>query len=201
LGSHRAQDWEQVWRRLDFGEIFPVLFHLSLWMPEISVNAPSEMATLMDRGFEPFLRAAFFSLLCPRLRDDQYQGLIGNGKVHPQASPCSLIVDAGARVRSLFLYQNGKEIALLPFTEFNAGRMTGVQLDRIGVLDFEWCKGIVQRAILRAGCDARIHLKLSKSIRSFRLRTRIQEKGSRKSIEDDLNLESGNIYFLDRFQK
>ena len=58
----------------------------------------------------------------------------------------SLIVDAGARIRSLFVQQKEAEITLLPCGGFEHGRMTGVQLDQIGVLDFEWSKGTMQRA-------------------------------------------------------
>ncbi len=201
LGSHRAQDWESVWRRQDFCEIFPVLYHLSQWTPEFSLQAPSEMAQLLDKGFEPFLLAAFFGILCPRLIDDQFQGLLANEQVHPHASPCSLIVDAGERIRSLFVAQKKKEIALLPSNEFDAGRMTGVRLDRIGVLDFEWSKRMLQRVIFHAEHDAEIHLKLPKPLCSFRIRSRMQDKGCRKSIDDRLDLEVGKIYIIDRFQK
>jgi len=201
LGCHRAQDWGSVWSRLDFSEIFPVLFHLSQWMPDFPIHAPSPMQKLLDRGLEPFLRAAFHGVLCPRLNDDQFQGFLENAKVHSQDSPCSLIVDAGVRIRSFFIQQKVNELELLPDTEFEAGRMTGVRLEQIGSLDFEWSKGTMQRAILHAAQSEHIRLKISKSIRKFRLRTRMQEKGSIKSIDDILDLEAGKKYFLDRFQK
>ncbi len=201
LGSHRALDWENVWRRLDFSEIFPVLFHLSHWIPYFSDTPPSAMQELIDQGFEPFLRAAFWGVLCPRLSDDQFQGFLENEKVHPQASPCSMIVDAGARIRSLFIQQKEREVTLLPCTDFSAGRMTGVLLDGIGSIDFEWTKGIVQRAILHASESGQLKVALSKPICSFRFRTQMHEKGRRKSIDDFLDLEAGKKYFLDRFQK
>jgi hypothetical protein len=200
LGSHPARDWESVWRRLDFREIFPVLFHLSNWTPNIYPEATSEMEKLLDKGIEQFLRAAFFGILCPRLIDDQFQGLLDNVPVHPRSSPSSLIVQAGARIRSFFVEQNEMQIALLPNSEFDSGRMTNVQLDKIGFLDLEWSKRRIQRVKILAAHDVSIHLKLSQSLRSFRFST-IHEKGCRQSSDEALDLEAGNIYLLDRFQK
>ena len=198
LGRDRAQDWDNVWRRMDLSEIFPVLYHLSQWIPEYSVKAPSEMLALLDRGFEPFLRAAYYGILCPRLRDDQFQGLLENGKIHPQSSPCSLIVDAGARIRSFFIQQNEGEIALLPCGGFEAGRMIGVQLDQIGSLDFEWSKGMVQRANFHISRRKRIQLKLSKFVRTFRFRTQRQEKGvENRSMIFWIWKQEKNIFWID----
>jgi len=201
LGSHRSQDWESVWRRFDLREIFPALFHLSQWVPMFSFEQQSEMGRLLNQGFEPFLRAAFFSVLCPRLTDDQFQGLIENEPVLPEAKPCGLIVDAGKRIRSLFVEQNKNQISLLGSSEFDAGRMTGVHLDWIGSLDLEWSKHVIKSAIFHAEHDASIQLKLSKYVRSFRLRTSMKEKGCRKSVDDPLDLKAGNNYLIDRFQK
>jgi len=198
LGSHRLQDWEKVWRRFDFSEIFPILFQLSRWTPKNGL--PSEMECRLNQGFEPFLRAAFYGMLCPRLMDDEFQGLIGNEAIDPQASPGSLILDAGDRIRSLFIQQKGMEISLLPDSDFRAGRMTEVELEQIGSIDFEWSQSAMRCAVLQAACDARILLKL-KTANSFRLRRHLQDKGVQHLLNEELHLEAGNIYFLDRFQK
>lgn len=126
LGMHRAQDWASVWKRFDFCEIFPILFHLGRWIPETFGTPRTKMFGLLDEGFDGFLRAAFSGILSPRLSDEDFQGLLPYEKIPPDASCCSLVIEAARRVRSLFIVQNEREISLLPGCEFDAGRMTNV---------------------------------------------------------------------------
>ena len=112
LGSHRSQDWNQVWPRLDPKEILPVLFHLSQWIPSLDSTPSSGMFYLLEQGWDDFLPAAFSGILIPRLIDDQFQGLLEPEEISPQASPCALIAKAGEKIRKLFIQPQGMTIEL-----------------------------------------------------------------------------------------
>ena len=200
LGSHRAQDWRSVWQRMDLKEILPILFHLSQWIPCVDQPPQSGMFRLLEESWDDFLRAAFSGLLTPRLIDDQYQGLLDLEDISPHASPCALIAKAGEKIRKLFIDQQEMSIELFSPQTFDCGRMTNIQLSKIGTLDLEWAKRSIQRAVLHVKSNAAIRMILPKSIASFRMRSSLNEKGRKISARDELSLQVGR-YYLDRFQK
>ena len=199
FGSHKSQDWDQVKRRGDLLEILPVLFALSQWTPAVK-SAPTAMSRLLESGFEAFFPAGFSGILNPRLIDEQFQGLVAEEKIPEEASPCSLIVEAGKKIRSLLLRQTGKRV-ILPAPKQFCGRMLHAHLEGIGLLDFEWTKGLVKRAILRACQDAALLFELPEAIRTFRLRTSLHEKGCKMDAAAEWKVEKDCVYFLDRFEK
>jgi hypothetical protein len=199
LGSHKAQDWDQVVSRLDLRDILPVLFHLSQWVPP-TPQVDTAMLRLLNESFESLLLAGFTGILSPRLIDDEYQGILPPEKLPAHVSPCILVTEAGRRIRELFIKQEKGKISLSPGS-FECGRMTDVLLEGIGALDFEWSKGRIQRAILRATETATICFEMSKPLHSYRLRASMREKGRRMDAGSEWECQKGEIYFLDRFQK
>lgn len=199
FGSHQAQNWDDVARRGDPGEILPILYALSQWTPLL--QAPrTAMYDSLDQSDEAFLSLAFYSILCPRLTDDLHQGLLPKEEIPADASPCALISDAGARLRARLIRQESNRI-FLPAPQNLSGRMLHAKLSGIGLLDFEWRKGLVRRAILHAKEDASLFLDLPKAIRTFRLRTLQHERGERMDVNAEWRVEKGRVYFLDRFEK
>jgi hypothetical protein len=199
FGSHKSQDWDQVKRRADLKEILPVLFALSQWTPVVK-SVPTAMSHLLDSSFESFFSAGFSGILNPRLIDEQFQGLLPNEEIPDDALPCSLIAEAGKKIRSQLLKQAGSSIILPAPLEF-CGRMLHAHLEGIGLLDFEWTKGLVKRAILRAHQDAQLSLELPSVLRSFRLRTSLHEKGLRMDGASQWEVKKDHVYYLDRFEK
>jgi hypothetical protein len=201
LGSHRCADWDSIWRKFDLTDILPILFHLGQWMPSIETISKSEMLRLLDQGWDSFLRAAFSSMLCPRLIDDQFQGLLCTETIPALASACELVSAAALKVRCLFVEQHSMDVQILPFSQFISGRMVNVHLSQIGQIDLEWRQQTIRRMILCARHDANVHFKWPKSVRSFRLRNAGQERGSRVNAGEALDLKMGKIYWFDQFQK
>lgn len=201
LGSHRSQDWERVWQRLDLNEILPILFHLSQWIPRIAKPVSEEMQNLLEKGWEPFLRVAFSGILHPRVIDDDHQGILSKKTVDPNDSPCALFPEIQKRIRRMFLLQSGSTIELLPFSHFPFGRLIGAHLNGIGTLDFEWSKFVPRRCIIRPSQDACVRLRCPKPYSTFRIRTDRSEKGRIESQDNELELAASKTYWIDRFEK
>ncbi len=199
FGSHKAQDWDQVKRRGDLSELLPPLFALSQWTPVVE-SAPTAMSALLDSGFENFLSAGFSGILNPRLRDEEFQGLLPEEEIPDEASPCSLVAEAGKKIRDLLLTQDGSTVSLLAPPKI-CGRMLHAHLDGIGLLDFEWRKSLVRRAILRGFKDAKVSFVLPAAISTYRLRTSLHEKGVRMDGASEWEVKKNCVYYLDRFEK
>jgi len=199
FGLHKAQDWDLVQRRSDPQEILPILFALSQWTPFLE-SPKTEMFELLKHSDENFLRAAFFGILCPRLLDEQHQGLLVQETVPAGASALALIAAAGAKLRGRLLEQRGNRIRLFAPTEI-FGRMVGALLEGIGRLDFEWRQGSIRRAVLHAKQNIEVAIELPKALQSFRLRLSLHGRGSRVKAGSLLPLEKDRVYFLDRFEK
>lgn len=199
FGSHQAQNWDTASLRADPLEILPILFALSQWTP--AAESPrTAMFDLLGRLDEDFLRAAFSGILCPRLTDDQHQGLLPKEEIPLDASPIALISKAGAKIRGGLIEQQGSRI-VFPSLKNLSGRMVQAKLQGIGLLDFEWRKGQLRRAVLHVKEDARLFFDLPEAIRTFRLRTAQHERGRRMDAREEWSVEKGTVYLLDRFEK
>lgn len=205
LGSHKAQDWDQVQRRCDLKEILPILFCIGQKTPLILpqpltgtarlLELPTDR-TLLAPAIEAFFKAAFKGILVPRLVDDQHQGLVPDepGK----GNPFFLLQEGAKMVRALFFKQNERRLAFLPNlpVPFDSGRMLGLQAFGIGEIDLEWSKKTIRRAIIRATTPGEVLLDLPKEIKTFRL-----GKKKKQKRDEPILLEPGNTYHLDRFEK
>ena len=192
LGSHRAQDWDLILRRFDLREILPILYHLSQWIPEAPPRE-TKMLALLKQGFEPFLRAGFYKLLCPRLKDGQYQGLVEDETV--SGPPFAHLFAVHTAIRETFVKQQGSTILLPQQREFDCGRFVGIRLDGIGMLDLEWSKRSMRRAVLRTEHAGSIRFDAN-----YRLRESMRERGRRVEPQDVWHFEPNQTFLLDRFQ-
>lgn len=218
LGSHKKQDWNEIKKRGDFREIFPLWFRLgSLLNLTPRRTQESGIFSLIEEGkqsllahrpekilpiFQKLFLAGFESLMVPRLKDSEYQGIVPIGPL-PASSPLYLLTEAAVLIRSMFLLSSGNEIAILPNLppEFFAGRMLHVQCAPYGELDLEWTKKMIRRIEFRAEQDGELHFYFHPSIRTFRVRENKKDKGKSFTVGEPLAIKSGCSYLLDRFQK
>lgn len=218
LGSHKAQDWELLRRRGDLREIFPVWVKLGGGLPSPEERGiPSEgmfsllrrCVDLVEEGnrtglYQAFLnlfQAGFYSMLTPRLRDDDYQGLVS---LDPpgEGSPLLLLKEGERLIRSLFFKEEGEELSLLPClpVEFHSGRYLNLTTAKGDQLDIEWAKKSLRRAVVRPAGFHPLRLTFPKEIKTFRVRTALQERGDVLSAASPLP-PSHLPLFLDRFEK
>ncbi len=210
LGSHKAQDWDRAMAECDLKLLVPALFFLGQKIPHIPPQKPSGTALLLSwpeerkglaSALERFFRSAFAKIGAPQLEDGQHQGIAPEGPV--QGDSFFLIQEGAKQIRSLFFRQNDRRVGFLPHLppEFDAGRMLGVQALGIGSIDFEWTKGKMRRALLRATTSGEVVLDLQKGIESLRVRSQLNGKGKKLQAGEPLLVEAGKTYFLDHFQK
>jgi hypothetical protein len=201
LGSHKAQEEG----RMGLKEWIPLLFCLSQKIPPVPpqpllgtarlLEFPEERSKL-EAALEAFFKAAFKSLLVPRLIDDQYQGFSPDEPV--QGSPFFLIQEGGKKIRSLFFRQNERRLSFLPHLpiSFDAGRLVGLQVPGVGEIDFEWSKKTIRTAFIKASASGEVVLEFPREIKSFRV-----NRAKRQSVEEPLLLTQGKTFFLDQFRK
>ncbi len=199
LGRQKAQDWDLVWRRFDLREILPVIFGLGQKIPFIEAHPLKGTGRLLKEGnFASFCKAAFSKILIPRFLDEEYQGLSPIETV--EGNPCFLLQEAASRLRSLFFFQEGTSLFLLPSSQFVSGRMTRIQVADVGELDLEWASRLLRRCVLRATFSRSIVFHLPTPLRSFRVRMSPSQKGFRHEAKNPLAIEAGKTYLIDRFQ-
>ena len=202
FGSHAEQDWELILRRAHLQTILPILYGLGQKIPPLPAQSLTGTARLLEnltdkKQWEAFCLAAFHSLLVPRLKDDQYQGFCPDEEV--QGHPCYLIQEAYRHLRASLLRQEGDRLHFLPAPVFEAGRGIDFQVEGIGLLNFEWAKGQLRRAILRATQSREVRFDFSKEVRTFRWKTRSHDRGHIAKGSDPLLIEEGKTYWLDHF--
>ena len=189
LGSNKALDWDLVWRRMDLAEILPVIFGLGQKVPATGTLEEGKW------DFDRFCRVAFKQILVPRASDDQHQGISQEEK-----NILAILPEAARKIRSLFFREEGRRLVLLGDCKFPAGRMTHVQAESVGEIDFEWTKKRLRRLCLRAKKSGEIFLDMPREIQSFRVRKSMQGRGKVQEASDLLFVEAGTTYYLDRFQ-
>lgn len=218
LGSHKKQDWNEIKKRGDFRDIFPLWFRLGSLLNLIPRAIPEEgIFSLIEEGkqallahqpeklvpiFQKLYLAGFESLMVPRIKDTDYQGIVPLGPL-PQSSPLYLLTEGAILIRSMFLLSSGNEIAILPNLppEFFAGRMLHLKCAPYGELDLEWTKKMVRRVEFRAKQDGEIQFYFHPSIKTFRVRESKKDRGHHVTAGQPLAIKSGCSYLLDRFQK
>lgn len=204
LGSHKSQEWEQICRRADFAEIFPLWHRLGQMIPEgkaVSVLDKCKQAIaerdaqhVLDRFREVFV-ACFDGMLAPRLADTNYHGIaLPETK---DASPLALLAQGSQLIQSMFVQAEGNKIGLLPVLppEFHSGRILDVECGKVTV-SIEWTKKVVRRVSLQPHEDVTVSL----SARNSQKSCRIHDHDKRYTLGSDLSLVAGKIYWLDNFQ-
>src|ERR1700733_2465734 len=219
LGSHKKQEWEQIKRRCDFREIFPLWLRLGslLNLPPRkgdergafsllqSVRAASyshQPETILP-AFERLFLSCFGHLLIPRAYDEDYQGFLSASEPYSEDSPLYLLTEGAEMIRSLFFIASENEISILPNLppEFFAGRMTHLLCPPYGTVDLEWSKKTIKKVHFHAQNDGEMIFHFRSDIRRFRVRRDGRERGDLFSCGDSLAIKSGSHYLLDLFQK
>lgn len=208
LGNNKSQDWVQVESRSDLAEIFPLWLRLGQSTPVVEAfhSSPSLLAICSDteqpyRDFLNLYKAGFEGILIPRSKDHQYQGFPFD-PIPENVNPLTILTEGAGLIRSLFVRQNDKGIDILPQLpqQFHCGRMIGVQLRGIGILDFEWSKKQIRKVILASSAEAPIRFNFGKKISTMRLSQVSQTKGSRISTCSSIDIHPGESYLFDRFE-
>lgn len=212
LGNHKAQDWDLVMRRQDLTEVFPAWLRLGqLMSPAKDPIAYEGTAALLKScevqiksghperilpAFQNLFKAGFYSLLMPRLKDDQYQG-IAPEVAKPSISPVSLL-QAGARlIRCLFIDIQSDHIRILPALppEFHSGRLLHAKVGELGFVDMEWSKKSIRRMVFHALKEGSVTFRFHPDIKKYRL-----QGDSYLSNGESIDIQAGQSYELDRFQ-
>ncbi len=219
LGSHKKQDWTGIRRRLDFCEIFPLWFRLGtlLDLPERK-EADEGIFTLINGckeaidahrpeavipAFAKLFLAGFEGMFVPRLVDEDFQGILPPDTPLASSSPLYLLAEGAKLIRSLFLVDSDRGAAILPNLppELFAGRMCNLMCSSYGELDLEWSKKMIRRLVFRAKKDGEILFHFHSSIKCYRVRLNLRDKGSILTAGELLEMKSGKTYLLDQFEK
>jgi hypothetical protein len=211
LGSHRALDWQRVWRDRDLAAILPVWLRLGQWVPppphtdhsgtaalllELTEGPPEHVCAAMQR----LLKVGFEGLLCPRLIDRDHQGFSLSAPT-ARESPLVLLSEGARRLRALFVRHEGRSIELLPKIppEFHCGRFTGLHCQ--GTLHFEWTKKQLRRMVFHPEQSGEWRLQFPKELRSYRLRQSMTDRGVICNCQESIVLEKDLDYMFDKFEK
>ncbi len=132
LGSHAKLDWQLVLRRMDMEEMVPVLFQLGQLVPDSAATTPIlDFLTFSDKNeiaaqLASFFKTGFHGMLAPRLTDEDFQGIVEEGKA--VGSPLALLREGYKAVRSL-LFTEDDGFSFLPNLppQFHAGRLLNLR--------------------------------------------------------------------------
>lgn len=188
FGCHKKQDVALICSRKQLDEYLPFLYHLGKTFEQGEVPCEGIAIPLyaikdaIDRKEKTGLKSLwdqFFTLGCASLFfvDPTDAAKAGIGMC--SASSQALLAFAAELIEAM-LTQEGVFLPALP-TELHAGRFVS------GPLDFEWSKKAIKKAVIKPNTH-------EKKVFSHRFRCN-------GSFQNELTLEPGQIYFLDRFQK
>ena len=219
LGSHKAQDFDLIRRRLDFKEIFPLWLRLGQSVPHIAqidgdVGNFSLWKACKEELFAPvsgggkdilslfhcYFLASFEGLLVPRLFDTQYQG-IEVRTVTKTGNPFPLLTEGATLIRALFFREREERVEILPLLppQFHSGRFVGITSSHGDRFDIEWSKKRIRRLILSPGKTREIPIQIQKGISKCRVRTYPGDRGRICELPH-IEVVAGKTYNLDRFE-
>lgn len=208
LGSHKQLDWELVCRRLDLKEIFPVWLRLGQITPTTEPTYEGVASLLKECSkldvithFTKLFLAGFKSMLTPRLFDDAYQGIVACAHI-PDTSSLILLTQGAKLIRSLFFQEAGDTFSFLPVLspDFHEGKFVDVMTEAGDRISFEWSKKFLKTVEIFPNKTRDVTLSLQKSIKSFRLRHSLKEKGKKCQAYLSVTLQQGKMLYLDRFE-
>lgn len=219
LGSHRKQDIDFLWANRDWTTLLPLFLRSSDYfsIEESCLSYEEGPFALLSAcheawhrahdqlypSMEAFFLAALHGMCCPRLVDEQYQGIVFPvAHVSSNLSPLELLKAGASFLHSLFLHDDDEGLHLLPALppQFHCGRYTGV-CSTWGMVDLEWSKKTIRRVCFRSFKEGAIKLSCYRGVTSFRLRRNVCERGTRCFVDQALPIEEGQVYLLDRFEK
>ncbi|MBS0629218.1 MAG: hypothetical protein JSS30_03210 [Verrucomicrobia bacterium] len=195
LGCHKKQDWEQIQRRADMGEIFPFWIRLAQIIPETALPSIGTAELLKQGKLDQTFHAGFVGILCPRLQDENYLGIIPDVKIPSGVSPLGILHEGARQIERLFFYEEGEALYFLPKLpkEFHAGRFVHLTTRAGDEIDMEWSKKQLRRVVIRAKSTRTVQLHLQSHIRRFRVQKAIFHR------DQPIELQAGKTLYLDRF--
>lgn len=201
MGIHKNQDWDLIQRRMDMAEIFPFWLLMAEWIPMHPLPELGTGILLKNGELELTYRTAFQGILCPRLKDENYLGIIPDLDIPKDMSPLGIIHEGARQIKQLFFQEEGDIWHFLPHLpkEFHSGRLIHLESKQGDEIHIEWSKKALKKVIIKPSTCRTISLKLQKGLKSFRMRTHLRQKGSRKTIE--IPLEARKTLYLDRFMR
>lgn len=218
LGNSKAQDFEMMWRRRDFTEIFPIWHRLGQLILPITGSSQSGTLFLLNECrqaikhqlpdqilnyFQQLFLAGFEGVLSPRLEDTDRQGINLPNLGITDDSSLRLLKEGSDLIRSLFVQEEEEAIHLLPALppNFHCGRLIDVNFSDKGKLSLEWTKKAVRKAIFVSSKTQILRLMGSKGEKSCRLRTSHIDKGIRYSLGTRIDVAAGQNYWFDNFER
>ncbi len=214
LGVTKRQDWNLVQSRGQLEEILPYILKLGQIFPPLE-KTQNGLINLIDTAKE-FVReknkqslkdtlsllnkVAFEGILCPRLKDDDYQGI--DYRCDASIDPLLIVSEASKIIREIFINEADKQIEILPLlpAEFHSGRFLNLKTE-CGVVDLEWTKKQVRRLVLRTTNNGSFQLNFPKDVVSYRLRSGELDRGRKILNHSVIDIEFEKNYCFDRFQK
>ena len=219
LGNHKSQDFAVIRKRAQMAEIFPHWLKLGQMIPHAPTSDVSggvmqlinDCSSCLQKSdamsvmaaFKPLFLAGFFSILSPRLIDDEYQGIISCHTVPSQACALDLLSKGAEIIRALFFTEEEDCYYILPClpSEFHCGRFIGIKTLSGDQIDIAWSKKQIRSIIVQPMASKEISFCLQKSVACFRLRTSLSDKGVILAAHDRITCKEGQTLYLDRFQK
>ena len=223
LGVRKNQDMELISRRNDLREVFPFWFVAGQKVPvlqmenrgiaslfdEIDVLVKKKEKQKLYNLFLNVFKAGFSGIFAPRLLDIGFQGVydfenpFDSERTAVEASSLVLLRKGSEFIRSLFIRQNNNNLEVLPFllSQFYCGKMTGIKLGNLGVLDIEWSKEILKKMILVTKKDEEINFLFQAKIKTFRMKKNIYDRGVICRSGYPVEVQKGSVYYFDRFEK
>lgn len=219
LGSHKAQDWDMISRRMDMRDILPCWLRLGQMIPGV-VSASSIKGGTLDLleacqeavlsgyperiipTFNRTFQAGFEGLLSPRLVDVQHQGLVLTAP-HAGSTPLRLLSEGALLIRSLFIKAEDGRISILPAVppELPCGRFLEVSCGKLGSVSLEWTKKKVRRLIFTSAASGKLHFDFQSHIKGARLRLGTKDQGREVHSGELLDFEAGQKCFFDNFRQ
>ncbi len=203
LGNHKKQDWELIQKRCDLAEIFPFWLRLAALIPEVPLPKKGVGTTvLLEEGklMETF-QAAFQGILSPRLEDENHLGLIPEETIPASFSPIGIIHEGARQIQNLFFVEEKNKWHFLPSLpkELHAGRFIFVETVDGDVIHLEWSKKELKGVIIDPAKTRSIDLVLQSSLKSFRIRKSLRQRGVKANRNQPLELVEKQRLYLDQF--
>lgn len=203
MGVHKKQDFEMIQRRCDMAEIFPLWLKASQLIPEVVMPSKTvgTMQLLEEGKLRAFFQAGFQGMFCPRLKDENYLGLIPDFDPPKKLCPIGLLHEGARQIEALFFFAEKNTWHFLPNLpkEFHAGRFVHLETPEGDELDMEWSKKQLKKVIIRPNTTREIQLSLKKGLKTFRVRKSLRQRG--ESAKGTISLKAGQTLYLDRFMK
>jgi len=217
FGISKSQDCNLVHRRQSLQEILPFWFRLGQLVPQSTPHYEGTAALLKpieeaiaDKNYQELTESllslyltGFEGMFCPRLLDDQYQGVNTPLVKMNSASPLVLLTEGAKLIRKMLVDHSEHQVSILPclLPELHCGRMTGIALGPLGTLDLEWSKKTIRRMIFRCQKDGEVRFNFAKDSKRYRLRKGEERKGQIQECGLPVCFYAGADYLFDNFEK